>query len=74
MLDFFTHTINTKNTMNKTFVTPPYTKRILDKKIYKNKKKVMKELMRLFPMFQQFKIEIRKEKGWEMDWESIKIV
>lgn len=50
-----------------------YTDRLVSTKIYKQKKKVHNELVQIFRMFQQFKIEIKKDKGWEMDWENIKI-
>ena len=49
-----------------------YTNRLVSQNIYKIKKKVNKQLISKFLMFQQFKIEIRKETGWEMDWENIK--
>ena len=50
-----------------------YTDRLVSTKLYKQKKKVHNELVHIFRMFQQFKIEIKKETGWEMDWENIKI-
>jgi hypothetical protein len=50
-----------------------YTDRLVSTKLYKQKKKVHNELLHIFRMFQQFKIEIKKETGWEMDWENIKI-
>ena len=50
-----------------------YTDRLVSTKLYKQKKKVHNELLHIFRMFQQFKIEIKKDNGWEMDWKNIKI-
>tara|TARA_Y100001958_G_C20712234_1_gene213341 strand:+ start:108 stop:305 length:198 start_codon:yes stop_codon:yes gene_type:complete len=50
-----------------------HTNRIYDK-YYVNKKRIyIKQMMDIFPKFQQFKIEIRKQPDWIMDWEGMSI-
>jgi len=45
-----------------------YVKLFIDKPVAKNKKQLNRELVELFPAFQQFKVEIRHIPQWEMDW------
>ena len=45
-----------------------YIDKLMDKKCVKNYKKVKKQLLKIFPQFQQFKIEIRNQEEWIMDW------
>ena len=48
-----------------------YVKIFIDKPVAKNKKQLNRELVELFPAFQQFKVEIRHMPQWEMDWEQL---
>lgn len=48
-----------------------YINKPLDKTNVKLYRKVKKQLLEIFPLFQQFKIEIRKNETWVMDWEEL---
>lgn len=48
-----------------------YVKLFIDKPVAKNKKLLNRELVELFPAFQQFKVEIRNKTEWVMDWEQL---
>jgi len=48
-----------------------FTDKLFDKNIVKKRKKVRKQLLKLFPSFQQFKVEIRNISEWAMDWNTL---
>ena len=57
--------------MSNKWIKPKYINKPLDKKCVKQYRKVKKQLMSIFPMFQQFKVEVRKNEDWVMDWSGI---
>ena len=48
-----------------------YVKLFIDKHVATNKKQMNRQLVDLFPAFQQFKVEIRNKPEWVMDWDHL---
>ena len=48
-----------------------YTTCRFDKDLINNHKMVKKQLLDIFPMFQQFKVEIRGKEEWILDWDAL---
>lgn len=48
-----------------------YGAKYYEKNMVKNHKKMRKQLLEIFPKFQQFKVEIRRMEEWVLDWDSL---